>query len=405
MDGVTSNRRKEWSYRRGSEDGDLSGLQNGNMMGAHSTRTRNDGLLTAVCKLLVCSSAGVIFGIACEKGRVFEPSIIREQMLFTKFVLLKMFLSAVTSSLLCLALMSMLPFTYKKFVQARREFAKTLKTKSALSSVVGGGILGAGMTLCGSCPGMVLSQVGAGVNNAVVVLFGCFAGAALYGLMEPWVTRMTKPAEPHKIYALDQGMPTPFFFLALPLASTLAVVIFCVEHFVPWTTDLTAPNAPADSWFTMRSWPPILSGIIVGCLQVPVVLSVEDTIGASGSYCTAVSQVLVTSHLQRLSSYLSRHRKGLENWWQVFYVTGAVLGAWISSTSSETFGSVHGVSTNTAFLGGILIIFGARLAAGCTSGHGVSGMGTLSLLSFIVVPATFTGGIATAFTLKSLAVI
>ena len=39
-----------------------------------------------------------------------------------------------------------------------------------------------------------------------------------------------------------------------------------------------------------------------------------------------------------------------------------------------------------------LLIFGARLAKGCTSGHGISGMGMLSTASIIAVAAMFTGG-------------
>lgn len=40
--------------------------------------------------------------------------------------------------------------------------------------------------------------------------------------------------------------------------------------------------------------------------------------------------------------------------------------------------------------------FGARLAGGCTSGHGISGTMQLALSSWIMVVALFVGGIATA---------
>jgi hypothetical protein len=38
-----------------------------------------------------------------------------------------------------------------------------------------------------------------------------------------------------------------------------------------------------------------------------------------------------------------------------------------------------------------------RMAGGCTSGHGLSGMALFSLQSFLGVPAMFAGGIVTAF--------
>lgn len=37
----------------------------------------------------------------------------------------------------------------------------------------------------------------------------------------------------------------------------------------------------------------------------------------------------------------------------------------------------------------------------CYSGHGLSGMGLLTWLSFIAVPAMFAGGIVTAFSMQA----
>ena len=42
------------------------------------------------------------------------------------------------------------------------------------------------------------------------------------------------------------------------------------------------------------------------------------------------------------------------------------------------------------------MLFGARLADGCTSGHGLSGTAQLAIGSIVAVAAMFAGGIATA---------
>ena len=47
-------------------------------------------------------------------------------------------------------------------------------------------------------------------------------------------------------------------------------------------------------------------------------------------------------------------------------------------------------------VGGFLMLFGARIADGCTSGHGISGMAQLAVGSTVAVAAMFVGGIATA---------
>jgi uncharacterized membrane protein YedE/YeeE len=76
------------------------------------------------------------------------------------------------------------------------------------------------------------------------------------------------------------------------------------------------------------------------------------------------------------------------------FVGGAMLGSWILSrvtvlpkTPDVSIGALR------AIMGGGMLIFGARLAGGCTSGHGISGMSQLSVSSFITVTAMFGGGI------------
>ena len=51
---------------------------------------------------------------------------------------------------------------------------------------------------------------------------------------------------------------------------------------------------------------------------------------------------------------------------QLLFMGGVVMGAHLSSTLSGSAGHTPGVSPGEAFLGGMLILFGSRLAAGCT---------------------------------------
>ena len=46
---------------------------------------------------------------------------------------------------------------------------------------------------------------------------------------------------------------------------------------------------------------------------------------------------------------------------------------------------------------------GSRVASGCTSGHGLSGMALMSTLSVFAVPFMFAGGIVTAFVYQAAA--
>jgi hypothetical protein len=46
-----------------------------------------------------------------------------------------------------------------------------------------------------------------------------------------------------------------------------------------------------------------------------------------------------------------------------------------------------------AFCGGFIMLLGARIADGCTSGNGISGIALLSVGSMIVITSMFIGGI------------
>lgn len=53
-----------------------------------------------------------------------------------------------------------------------------------------------------------------------------------------------------------------------------------------------------------------------------------------------------------------------------------------------------------AFIGGFLLLFGARLAGGCTSGHVISGLMQLSLSGLVFAAGVFASGIVTARLLR-----
>ena len=92
--------------------------------------------------------------------------------------------------------------------------------------------------------------------------------------------------------------------------------------------------------------------------------------------------------------------------------SGTFFGALVSSLVSgsfklesvpalwrERFGPSVGKRFLAAFIGGVVIIFGARLADGCTSGHGISGSLQLAVSSWTFFIAMFISGIVTAFIL------
>ena len=77
--------------------------------------------------------------------------------------------------------------------------------------------------------------------------------------------------------------------------------------------------------------------------------------------------------------------------WRLVYALGLVLGAliWWLGFSDGTPGSTH-VPAWQLLVGGLLVGYGARLGNGCTSGHGICGLGSLQWPSLGAV-LTFMG--------------
>lgn len=63
------------------------------------------------------------------------------------------------------------------------------------------------------------------------------------------------------------------------------------------------------------------------------------------------------------------------------------------------FGPVPARRWLVSFLGGVIIMFGARMAGGCTSGHGISGTLQLAVSSWVFFLTMFAAGVVTAWLL------
>jgi hypothetical protein len=86
----------------------------------------------------------------------------------------------------------------------------------------------------------------------------------------------------------------------------------------------------------------------------------------------------------------------------IFIYFGSLVGTKLSKSKhieyvpiiwKENYGPSKLKRNIFAFLGGIILIFGARLAGGCTSGHAISGGLQLSVISWVFMMVVFAIGI------------
>jgi hypothetical protein len=112
--------------------------------------------MSVTLAIVIGIAMGIMFGFALEKSRVFEPGIIVGQMQLRNFIMLKVFLTAVATGAVVLAVLN--GFGYVKLQPKAAAYA---------ADVVGGLLLGAGISLSGACPGTTLAQIGAGYRTSI----------------------------------------------------------------------------------------------------------------------------------------------------------------------------------------------------------------------------------------------
>lgn len=164
-----------------------------------------------------------------------------------------------------------------------------------------------------------------------------------------------------------------------------------------------------------KSWRPYVAGALVGLLATASVFASTKLIGqakylgASTSFVRAAGMLESTvakTHVEN-NAYFQAEKVHVD--WQFMLVVGIVLGALGASMAdksfklerippiwSERFGDRMRVRAVWAFLGGVVAMFGARLAGGCPSGHGLSGLMQLSISGFIAVAGFFGAGVLVA---------
>ena len=136
----------------------------------------------------------------------------------------------------------------------------------------------------------------------------------------------------------------------------------------------------------------LVGGLLIG-LGVAVLFAFTGWIGGiSTVFSSSWSFVLNRRFFQQERFLTSRH-------WRLVYTAGLVVGAliWKLFFASSDLPSTQ-VPAWQLLLGGFLAGYGARLGNGCTSGHGICGLGSLQLPSLGAV-LTFMG---TAFVTANL---
>lgn len=159
-------------------------------------------------------------------------------------------------------------------------------------------------------------------------------------------------------------------------------------------------------------WSPYLTGSLIGMLSWFAFVTADRPLGVSTAFAKTVGmaeRTIAPAHVEA-NLYFKKFPPAVD--WEWMLVVGIVLGAWVSARLSaerpepkvprlwqRRFGPSTRLRYAAAFVGGVIIALGARLAGGCTSGNGISGSLQLAVSGWLFFACLFISGLATAFLL------
>ena len=130
----------------------------------------------------------------------------------------------------------------------------------------------------------------------------------------------------------------------------------------------------------------LLGGLIMGLAVAILYLMRGNYTGISGIYFNLISA----------------NKIGFV--WRLLFIVGLIIGPVILSFFSYKDLGFEMPNNNAILiiLGGLLVGYGTQLSSGCTSGHGVCGIGRLSIRSFVGTFVFVSAGVLTVLLTRSL---
>ncbi|MFB6319913.1 YeeE/YedE thiosulfate transporter family protein [Saccharicrinis sp. FJH54] len=253
----------------------------------------------------------------------------------------------------------------------------------AVGIIAGGFIFGSGMAILGYCPGTMAVSLGEGSLDALTGITGGLAGGYVFSILFPHIQTFLGP-DLGKI-SLDSLIENRIVFFIFTLLIGLMLILLAFRMH-------KMDNKSDNKW--------VVSGIALAVLNLFVFSSAltNRPIGASTSY-PYLADILTgsTSNTYFTNIETPGH-------WELIFLSGAFLAGLIFSLIKKEFRLtlIHEnwqkyYGTNKlkriiwSFTGGFILIFGARMAGGCTSGHILSGGMQLALSSFVFAGFVFAG--------------
>ncbi|KAK5167037.1 uncharacterized protein LTR77_007766 [Saxophila tyrrhenica] len=350
-------------------------------------------------------ASGALFAVGLFSSGVYRPEVIKAQFSFSSNVMITTMMAASAASAIVIDLADRFGIMKKKHSQP-----SSLGFFSFDSNLIGGLLIGLGMATTGSCPGTSFAQVGAGNINGVLVVIGGLLGAITFVRLQDSLTRaraqketQTAPQDPPNPTLSKSQSKTP-----LDIATALGIPpMVLLLIWVPMCLAVMRIAFARDRSQALSNpgiLPPAYGGLFIGLAQFATVSFAGHALGASSGY----------EHVARwLQSKVTSKPSNGEGGQplltgSVIFSIGIVCSA---AMQNYIFNGVKPFANNgiqfpsnlvalQMVAGGWAMVLGSRVARGCTSGHGISGLSKFSLPSLVTTASMFGMGIASTAMLR-----
>ncbi len=254
--------------------------------------------------------------------------------------------------------------------------------------VIGGLIFGAGMAILGYCPGTLPVSLGEGSLDALVGIIGGIVGGIVYTLIQPSIQGMLGPDLGKLSLQGITGGGALYYILVFVFGLAMVAAAFFLNKI---------EKKKSLNWLFAGIGLAILNGIVF------LTIVFDRIIGASTAY-PYVGDLL--TGLTHNHYFASTEKPGS---WEFIFLVGAFLSGLVISLIRKDFRIqlIHSGWSKTegnspvkrivwAFIGGFILLLGARMAGGCTSGHVISGgmqvaFSSLAFAAFVFIGLLVTG--------------
>ncbi len=335
---------------------------------------------------------GLALGYILQRGRFCLNSAFRDIIFMKDMTLFRSYLLALVVAILGSNLMEDLGMLQMINTQTGVLETTILMRQSfvPIANIFGGFLFGIGIVLAGGCASGIVYRVGEGQLSALVAILGFFLGAVMTadGLLSP-VNNYLKTL---KIDINGTANPALWdLFGSGPVVKWITIAVFSIVvlAFVFQGKPEFKSKSKGFAWG--------LTGLLIGILTVlswwmsSYFGGFPRGLAVSGPIREFFSVLLTKSTHSPFPefSFLGIFRGS----WGMFFILSVPFGAWLSAMSLKEFKWKIPPAAEflTVFFGSILMGIGAVIAGGCNLGHGVTGMSTMAISSFVAICAIILG--------------